>query len=110
RAREFIARIRALTKRQLPRKDLLDLNRKILDVLALTEQELRSRDIVLETRLDSTLPQVRGDRGQLQQVFLNLSVNAIEAMSAVNDRPRKLTIVSAQGTAAVVVEVRDSGI
>jgi two-component system, LuxR family, sensor kinase FixL len=47
---------------------------------------------------------------QLQQVLLNLIVNAIEAMSAVNNRPRELTIVSAQGTDGVVVEVRDSGI
>jgi len=110
RAREVIARIRALTKRQAPRMDLLDLNRKILEVLALTEQELRSHDIVLETRLDSTLPQVTGDRVQLQQVLLNLIVNAIEAMSAVNNRPRELTIVSALGTDGVVIEVRDSGI
>jgi C4-dicarboxylate-specific signal transduction histidine kinase len=110
RAREVIARIRALTKRQVPRMDLLDINRKILEVLALTEQELRSHDIALETRLDSTLPQVTGDRVQLQQVLLNLIVNAIEAMSAVNNRPRELIIVSAQGTDGVVVEVRDSGI
>ena len=110
RAREVIARIRALTKRQAPRMDLLDLNREILGVLALTEQALRSHDIVLETRLDSTLPRVLGDRVQLQQVLLNLVLNAIEAMSAVNDRPRELTIVSAQGTGGVVVEVRDSGI
>jgi PAS domain S-box-containing protein len=110
RAREVIARIRALTKRQAPRMDLLDLNRKILEVLAFTEQELRSHDIVLQTRLDSTLPQVTGDRVQLQQVLLNLIVNAIEAISAVNNRPRELTIVTAQGTDGVVVEVRDSGI
>ena len=110
RAREIIARIRALAKRQAPRMDLLDLNRKILDVLALTEQELRSHDIVLETRLDNMLPHVTGDRVQLQQVLLNLIVNAIEAMSAVNNRPRELTIVSAKGTDGVVVEVRDSGI
>ena len=110
RAREVIARIRALTKRQAPHMDLLDLNREILEVLALTEQELRSHDIVLETKLDSMLPQVRGDRVQLQQVLLNLILNAIEAMSAVNDRPRQLTIVSAQDTGGAVVEVRDSGI
>ena len=98
RAREVIARIRALTKRQAPRTDLLDLNREILEVLQLTERELRSHDIVLETKLDSTLPRVKADRVQLQQVLLNLILNAIEAMSAVNDRPRELTIASAQDT------------
>jgi PAS domain S-box-containing protein len=109
RAREVIARIRALAKRQVPRMDLLDLNRKILDVLALTEQELRSHHVVLETTLARTLPHVKGDRVQLQQVLLNLIMNAIEAMSAVNDRPRVLTIVSVPGTDGVAVEVRDSG-
>jgi PAS domain S-box-containing protein len=110
RAREVIARIRTLTKRQVPRMDLLDLNREILEVLAFTDEELRSHDVGLETRLNNTLPQVTGDRVQLQQVLLNLIVNAIEAMSAVNNRPRELTIVSAQGKDGVVVEVRDSGI
>jgi signal transduction histidine kinase len=110
RAREVIGRVRTLTKRQVPRKDLLDLNRKIVEVLAFTEQELRSHDIVLDTRLDSTLPQVTGDRVQLQQVLLNLIVNAIEAMSAVTDRRRELTIVSTRRPDGVVVEVRDAGV
>jgi PAS domain S-box-containing protein len=111
RAREVIARIRALTKRQAPRTEQLDINQKILEVLALTERELRSHDIVLRTQLDSTLPRVAGDRVQLQQVLLNLIVNAVDAMSAVHDRQRELTIVSAADgpNAAVVVEVRDSG-
>ena len=110
RAREVIARIRALTKRQEPRKDRLDINHKIMEVLALTEHELRSHDIVLRTELDRTLPRVAGDRVQLQQVLLNLIVNAVEAMSAVHDRSRELTIVSRQdGSNAVLVEVRDSG-
>ena len=110
-AREVIARIRALTKRQVPRTEALDINQKILQVLALTEHELRSHDIVLRTQLDSTLPRVAGDRVQLQQVLLNLIVNAVEAMSAVHDRPRQLTIVSGHdGANAVLVEVLDSGI
>ena len=110
RAREVIARIRALTKRQVPRMELLDINRKILDVLALTEQELRSHDIALRTELDRTLPHVAGDRVQLQQVLLNLIVNASDAMSGVHDRARELTIVSRQDDAnGVQVEVRDSG-
>jgi len=110
RAREVIARIRALTKREAPRMDSLDLNRKIVDVLAFTEQELRSHDIVVETRLENALPQILGDRVQLQQVLLNLIMNAIEAMRGVNDRRRELTIVSARRPDGVVVEVRDSGI
>ena len=110
RAREVIARIRALAKRQAPREDRLDINHKIAEVLALTEHELRSHDIVLRTELDRTLPRVAGDRVQLQQVLLNLIVNAVEAMSAVHDRSRELTIVSRQDEPdAVLVEVRDSG-
>jgi C4-dicarboxylate-specific signal transduction histidine kinase len=110
RAREVIARIRSLTKRQAPRKETLDINQKITEVLALTEHELRSHDIVLRTELDRALPRLTGDRVQLQQVLLNLILNAIEAMSAVRDRARELTIVSRQeGPNAVLVEVRDAG-
>ena len=110
RAREVIARIRALAKRQAPRLELLDINRKILEVLALTEHELRSHDIVLQAQLGEALRRVAGDRIQLQQVLLNLILNAIEAMSGVHDRPRQLTIVSREDAPnAVVVEVRDSG-
>jgi C4-dicarboxylate-specific signal transduction histidine kinase len=111
RARDVIARIRALTKRQAPRKDRVDINHKIEEVLALTAQESRSHDVVVRTQLDRSLPRVWGDRVQLQQVLLNLVVNAIEAMSAVQDRPRLLTIASARrgGANAVLVEVRDSG-
>ena len=110
RAREVIARIRALTKRQMVRKDSLDINHELLEVLALTEHESRSHGIVRRTELDRTLPRVPGDRIQLQQVLLNLIVNAIEAMSAVGDRPRLLTIVSRHDSPNVVlVEVRDTG-
>ena len=110
RAREVIARIRALTKRQMPRKERLDINHETLEVLALTERELRGHDIVLRTQLDRMLPRVAGDRVQLQQVLINLIMNAIEAMSGVRDRPRELTIVSGQdGPKAVRIEVRDSG-
>ena len=110
RAREIITRIRALTRRQAPRKERLDINYKITEVLALTEHELRSHDIVLRTDLDRTLPRVAGDRVHVQQVLLNLIMNAIEAMSAVQDRARELTLVSRQdGPNAVLVEVRDSG-
>jgi len=110
RAREVIARIRALTKRQVQQMELLDVNRKIHEVLALTEHELRSHEIAVQAELDTTLPHVAGDRIQLQQVLLNLIMNAMEAMSRVDDRTRELTIVSGpDGPDTVVVEVRDSG-
>jgi PAS domain S-box-containing protein len=114
RARDVIARIRALSKRQEPRKDWLDINQEIIGVLRLTERELRSQHIVLRTELQSALPRVAADRVQLQQVLLNLILNAIEAMSAVEDRARELTIVSRQDAAdaahdAVLIEVRDCG-
>ena len=110
RAGEVIGRIRALVKREAPRKLMLDINQKVRDMVVLTEQELRRQDIVLELHLADGLREVAGDRVQLQQVLLNLIVNAIEAMGGVHDRPRVLTIVSRQdGADAVVVEVGDSG-
>jgi PAS domain S-box-containing protein len=114
RARDVIARIRALSKRQEPRKDWLDINQEIMSVLTLTERELRSQGIVLRTELRPALPRLAGDRVQLQQVLLNLILNAIEAMTAVDDRARELTIVSRQDAAgavpnAVLIEVRDCG-
>jgi signal transduction histidine kinase len=111
RAREVIGRIRALTKRQAPRQDKLDINHKIAEVLALTEHEVQRHDIVLRKDLAGALPQVSGDPVQLQQVLLNLIMNAIEAMSAVHDRSRVLRVVSRHdGAGAVIVEVSDSGI
>jgi len=110
RAGEVITRIRALTRRQAPRMELLDVNRKVREVLALAEHELKTHDIVLRTELAPALPGVAGDRVQLQQVLLNLIVNAIEAMSGVHDRARELTIVTAaKEPGGVVVEVHDSG-
>jgi PAS domain S-box-containing protein len=109
RAGEVIRRIRALMKRQTPRKDWLAINETILEVIALAQHQLRQSEILLETRLAQDLPLVRGDRVQLQQVLLNLIINAIEAMCEIK-RPRELTIVStADGADAVSVEVRDSG-
>ena len=110
RAGEVIKRIRALMKRQAPRKDWLQINEAILEVIAIVQHQLRRNDILLETKLAEGLPLVWGDRVQLQQVLLNLIVNAIEAMSGIDERRRELTIVSAaDGPEAVVVEVRDSG-
>jgi PAS domain S-box-containing protein len=110
RAGEVIKRIRALAKRQAPRKSWLDINETIIEVIALAQYQLRRNDIVLETQLAQGLPLVQGDKVQLQQLLLNLIVNAIEAMSGIAGRRHELTIVSATGAPdVVVVEVRDSG-
>jgi PAS domain S-box-containing protein len=110
RASTVIDRLRALAKRQVPRKGRFDLNEVILEVLALTHDELRRNEILVETSLDVGLPTVECDRIQIQQIILNLIINAVEAMSALDDRRRQLAVGSAkEGANAVRVEVRDSG-
>jgi PAS domain S-box-containing protein len=110
RAAEVIRRIRALMKRQAPRKEWLVVNETILEVIALAQFQLRRSEILLETQLGHDLPLIRCDRVQLQQVLLNLIINAVEAMSGIRERPRELTVVSSSdGTDAVSIEVRDSG-
>jgi PAS domain S-box-containing protein len=110
RAGDVIGRIRALIKKVPPRKDQLDINESILEVIALTRSELLRHRIALRTELAEGLPLVNGDRVQLQQVMLNLIINAVEAMSSASDAPRELTINTArEATASVLVAVRDSG-
>jgi signal transduction histidine kinase len=110
RAAEVIGRIRALVKKVPPRRDSLDINDAILEVIALTQNQLQRSSVTLRTDLSSGLPLVPADRIQLQQVILNLIVNAIEAMNEVGDRPRDLAVGSERSESNdVLVEVRDSG-
>jgi len=110
RASKVITGIRALVNRQPPRKDCVDINEVILEVIAITRREMRRKEISLETSLAEDLPLVKGDGIQLQQVILNLLVNAIEAMSEVVDRPRELVVLSAaREPRGVTIEVHDSG-
>jgi PAS domain S-box-containing protein len=111
RAGEIITRIRALaTKRPAPRKEELDLNETITEVLALAGDEAKNRRVMLRTQFADDLFPVRGDRVQLQQVALNLILNAFEAMSGITDRPRELVITTRNiNTAEVQVTVDDSG-
>jgi len=109
RASEVIDRIRTLVMRQPPRRDRVDVNQTILDVIALTRDQMRRNDIALEKRLADGLPPVWGDSVQLQQVIINLIVNAIEAMSAPGNRPRQLVIGTSKAEGGVCIEVRDSG-
>jgi PAS domain S-box-containing protein len=107
---EIIGRIRAFAKKAPPRKERLDVNEAVGEVVALTLGEARKNGIRAQMQLTEHLPLVEGDRVQLQQVMLNLVVNAIEATSEVGDGPRELLITTAQGDrGGVLVAVRDSG-
>ena len=112
RAGEVIARIRALVKQAPPRRDELDINQAIHEVLALTQTELQRHNVRLQRRLADDLPLVSADRIQLQQVIINLVVNAIEAMAgaAVGQQAREITVVSGKDDdSQVFVEVQDTG-
>jgi C4-dicarboxylate-specific signal transduction histidine kinase len=110
RASAIIGRIRSLIKKAPPRHDLLDINQAIFDATALTRSELLRHHIALQIQPGQELPVVQADRIQLQQVLLNLIINAIEAMSAVNEGPRELLISSASHAVdSVLVAVRDCG-
>jgi PAS domain S-box-containing protein len=110
RASDVITRIRALLKRNVTEKVLLHVNEIIQEVIALTSIELSRNEIHLQTILAADLPPVLGDRVQLQQVILNLLLNAKEAMSGMRWQPRELFITSlASKSGEAVVVVRDSG-
>jgi PAS domain S-box-containing protein len=110
RASDVMGRIRALIKKAPPRRDGLEINEAILEVIALTRGELLKNGVSLRTQLAEGLPPIQGDRVELQQVILNLIVNAIEAMSGVSDGSRELLVDTGKaGSDDVLVAVRDSG-
>jgi signal transduction histidine kinase len=98
RASHVINRMRALIKKAPPRKDGLQINEVILEVTALTRGELVKSGVSLQTQLAQGLPLIQGDRVQLQQVLLNLIMNAVEAMGSVNHGSRELLIGFRAGT------------
>jgi signal transduction histidine kinase len=110
RATEVFKSIRALAQRAEPRMATLDINDVIGEVLVFARAELQNLDVLVRADLNATLPRLRGDRVQLQQVLLNLVTNAIQAMSGVGDRPRILTIRSQRCERdEILVEVEDTG-
>ncbi len=110
RASEVIQRIRALSKKASPHKTPIDLNDVIQEVLALIGTELVKNRVLLTCDLTPNLPKVTGDRVQLQQVLLNLIMNAVEAMSVMKDRTRNLVIRSSPNDRGdVLIAVCDSG-
>ncbi len=110
RANDVIGRIRALIKKSSPRRDRFEINDAIREVIELTLGEAGKTGVGVKTQLAKELPVIEGDRVQLQQVILNIIVNAIEAMSAIDNRPRELLISTEKSEAdGVVVSVQDSG-
>jgi two-component system, LuxR family, sensor kinase FixL len=111
RAGEVIRRIRALSKKTNPDKARLNLNDVIREVVLLVRRELLSHRVSLRQELAPTLPAVAGDRVQMQQVIINLLINAVQAMASISDRPRELVIRSQTNDAdQVLVAVKDTGI
>jgi PAS domain S-box-containing protein len=110
RASDVIARIRALARRTATRKEPLDINEVIREVVVLADGEVRRTRARLRTELAGNLPPVVGDPVQLQQVVLNLLLNGLEAVQTVVGRTRELGISThSEATDHVRVEVRDSG-
>ena len=110
RAGEVIDRVRALVRKAPPRRECLDINEAVREVIALTQVEVQRNGVSLQTQLAHGLPLVTADRVQLQQVMTNLIVNAVEAIRGISDRPRELAIISGEGGADdVFIEVQDTG-
>ena len=110
RASEIIGRIRALAKKAPLRKDWLAVNETIYEVIALAHSEVQRNGVALETQLSDNVPVILADRIHLQQVILNLMMNAIEAMSGAGEDRRELLVRSGTDeTQGVLVSVQDSG-
>jgi PAS domain S-box-containing protein len=109
RAGDIIDRIRDHIKKAPPRKEQFDLNEAIDEVIVLGRSAIIKNRVWVQTRLSEGLFPVHGDRVQLQQVVLNLLLNALEAMGSVEAAPRELLISTKQDGTGVLVAVRDSG-
>jgi PAS domain S-box-containing protein len=110
RAAEVISRLRAMMKKSPAHRELLNINDAISAVIALVAAEVQRNRVALRTELSNDLPPFLGDRIQLQQVILNLIMNAIEAMRGIDQTQRELIVVSRKDAFnRVLVEVQDSG-
>jgi C4-dicarboxylate-specific signal transduction histidine kinase len=110
RAAEIISRTRLLFKKANPQWEPVDMNEIIREMVALTRSEAARHSISVRTELAADLPHVKGDRVQLQQVLMNLTMNSIEAMREVSET-RELTFRSQHGEAEqLMVSVSDTGV
>jgi C4-dicarboxylate-specific signal transduction histidine kinase len=110
RASEVFERIRDLTKKTSPRRDRFDINSAIREVIELVRGEVVKNCVEVEIQLLDSLPMIEGDRVQLQQVILNLIINAIQAVSTLTEDRRRLHISTENAAPkGLRVAVRDSG-
>jgi PAS domain S-box-containing protein len=109
RASSVVKRIRTLLKKADPELQPLDMNEVIREVLGLAHNELMTAGIAVHTEVTTDVPTVLGDRVQLQQVILNLIINAIDAMNTITERPRTLLIKTAKHAEGALIRVQDSG-
>jgi signal transduction histidine kinase len=110
RAGQIIDRVRDQIKKAPPRKDHFDLNEAIDEVIGLARGAIAKNRVSVQTRFTEGLLAVLGDRVQVQQVVMNLILNAVEAMSAVDEGVRELLLGTEQSeTYGILVAVRDSG-
>ncbi|HEY0801288.1 MAG TPA: ATP-binding protein, partial [Steroidobacteraceae bacterium] len=111
RANEVIKRLRAMFAKKAPTIEMVDLNDAAREVIALSSAELRQSGCVLQTDFAEALPAISGDRVQLQQVILNLLLNAADAMAGIDDRARTLRVqTEVEDNVGVKLLVRDSGV
>jgi PAS domain S-box-containing protein len=110
RAGDVIRRVRGLLKKSDAQKAPLDINDVVNDGVALVQRELLSHQVSLRMELAPVRPVILADRVQLQQVIINLVINGIEAMQAVTNRPRELSIRTHRNERQVVVTVKDCGV
>jgi len=107
---DFIDRIRNLFRKAPPRKEPFDTNEAIREVIALIRGEVTKDKVSVQTQLAEGLPRIQGDRVQVEQVLLNLIINAVEAMSGIGEGARQLLIrTEKDASGGVLVAVQDSG-
>ncbi len=110
RTADIVSRIREFAKNAPARNGPLEINEAILEIMILTRAAISEHGVLARMQLSEGLPRVWGDRVQLQQVILNLTMNAIEAMSEVSEGPRDLSIRTRKAELdGLLVEVSDSG-
>jgi len=109
RAKDIVGRMRDHIKKAPPRSEPFDLNEAINEVIVMVRSALAKNEIAVSAHFMDELLAVRGDRVQLQQVVLNLILNAVEAMGSVEVGPRELSITTQQDRTGALVAVRDSG-